>query len=103
MPELVVFLNKVDLLSEADAELQELVEMEVRWDFVVCVSAWGDIEKRSEERGTRGRVSAQETELHCLEKKGVRIAWFSGGKEEEKMPCFLVCLYNLYTCIPVCL
>lgn len=30
MPELVVFLNKVDLLGEGDAELQELVEMEVR-------------------------------------------------------------------------
>ena len=30
VPELVVFLNKVDLLSEGDAELQELVEMEIR-------------------------------------------------------------------------
>lgn len=30
VPELVVFLNKVDLLGEGDAELQELVEMEVR-------------------------------------------------------------------------
>lgn len=29
VPELVVFLNKVDLLGEGDAELQELVEMEV--------------------------------------------------------------------------
>lgn len=30
MPELVVFLNKVDLLSKADEDLKELVEMEVR-------------------------------------------------------------------------
>lgn len=30
VPELVVFLNKVDLLGSGDAELQELVEMEVR-------------------------------------------------------------------------
>lgn len=30
MPELVVFLNKVDLLKEGDEELKELVEMEVR-------------------------------------------------------------------------
>lgn len=29
VPELVVFLNKVDLLGSGDAELQELVEMEV--------------------------------------------------------------------------
>lgn len=29
MPELVVFLNKVDLLAEGDEELKELVEMEV--------------------------------------------------------------------------
>lgn len=37
VPELVVFLNKVDLLSEGDAELQELVEMEVRYKIV----GWG--------------------------------------------------------------
>lgn len=30
VPELVVFLNKVDLLAKGDEELQELVEMEVR-------------------------------------------------------------------------
>ncbi|CAM9777473.1 unnamed protein product [Ascophyllum nodosum] len=30
VPELVVFLNKVDLLGSGDAELQELVEMEIR-------------------------------------------------------------------------
>ncbi|CAN0410544.1 unnamed protein product, partial [Scytosiphon promiscuus] len=29
VPELVVFLNKVDLLAKGDEELQELVEMEV--------------------------------------------------------------------------
>ncbi|CAM9917381.1 unnamed protein product, partial [Hapterophycus canaliculatus] len=30
VPELVVFLNKVDLLAKGDEELQELVEMEIR-------------------------------------------------------------------------
>lgn len=33
MPELVVFLNKVDLLAKGDEDLKELVEMEVRERF----------------------------------------------------------------------
>lgn len=39
VPELVVFLNKVDLLGPGDADLLELVEMEVRRGGVCFRSA----------------------------------------------------------------
>lgn len=46
MPELVVFLNKVDLLSEGDAELQELVEMEVR--YITVDGGWARVTRTCE-------------------------------------------------------
>lgn len=48
VPELVVFLNKVDLLSKGDEELQELVEMEVRdrEHGSKCGDAWGLVSSR---------------------------------------------------------
>ncbi|CAN0034967.1 unnamed protein product [Pylaiella littoralis] len=62
VPELVVFLNKIDLLAEGDAELKELVEMEIRellsfYKFdgdeipVVCGSALAAVEGRDKEVG----------------------------------------------------
>lgn len=81
VPELVVFLNKIDLLAEGDAELKELVEMEVRClSLIVCLLLkWRGGGRRREKTagGKKGRL------LGCLEEKRIRRIRVSGGQKRK--------------------